>query len=290
MHCIISRCLLGDPCRYDGRSKPSDIVCNLVKKLDVVAVCPEVEGGLTTPRIPSEYDGHFVSNAQGRGVHSAYLKGASYTLAQAQDNNVDLCIMKEKSPSCGSEWRYDGTFSSQLVSGEGITSQTLYDQGFVVVSEVVVENLFKKIEKGISITFILDAYKDKLDQTSIAHLKKHVRDLNWNNVDLALVDTLACTSSDKPHIIIELEHGKENAVYACDVFCARQSHASKESYLLCCLVASALNLTIKQDTHVRPAANPLATAKVGFVLDESQSLDDYLCSCLSSLHGILHIE
>ena len=133
---IVSACLLGVSCRYDGKSKPCEKVKRLAEKYELIPVCPEVFGGLSTPRPPSEMqnDGSFI-NALGEDVTANYRKGAEETLRIAMENGCKLAILKEKSPSCGSGLIYDGTFSGTLVPGDGVTAELLKENGIEVYGE-----------------------------------------------------------------------------------------------------------------------------------------------------------
>ena len=133
---IVSACLLGEACRYDGKSKPCEKVKRLAEKYELIPVCPEVFGGLSTPRPPSEMqnDGSFI-NALGEDVTANYRKGAEETLRIAMENGCKLAILKEKSPSCGVHKRYDGTFTGTLTAKSGITASLLRENGITVMSE-----------------------------------------------------------------------------------------------------------------------------------------------------------
>ena len=114
---LVSACLLGTPCRYDGKSKADARVQALVGKYEIVPVCPEQLGGLPTPRVPSERRGERVVTAGGRDVTEAYRRGAEAALALCQQNGCEAAVLKEKSPSCGCGQIYDGTFSRRLIAG-----------------------------------------------------------------------------------------------------------------------------------------------------------------------------
>ena len=133
---IVSACLLGTPCRYDGKSKPCEKVIELAEKYELIPVCPEQLGGLSTPRPPSEMqaDGRFV-NSEGGDVTANYRRGAEKTLHIAKEHGCTLAILKEKSPSCGVHSRYDGTFTRTLIHESGITASLLRKNGITVVSE-----------------------------------------------------------------------------------------------------------------------------------------------------------
>ena len=120
MKLIVSKCLLGYPCRYDGKSVPSQTVIDLQNKYELVPVCPEELGGLLTPRIPAEIVGDRVIRKDGKDITLEYTSGAVAALEIAKENNCTVAILKSKSPSCGKGKIYDGTFSGRLTDGDGI--------------------------------------------------------------------------------------------------------------------------------------------------------------------------
>lgn len=132
---LVSACLLGEKCRYDGKSKPNEKVIALCEKYELVPVCPEVEGGLSTPRIPSERVGDRVVMKDGTDVTENYRRGASIACEVCRNNSIDLAIMKARSPSCGKGEIYDGTFSGILTAGCGVTSEMLIKSGVKVITE-----------------------------------------------------------------------------------------------------------------------------------------------------------
>jgi len=139
---LVSACLLGAPVRYNGQDKKSDhaILRRWVDEGRVVSVCPEVLGGLGTPRPPAEIvqiGGLRRVNANdGRDVTAAFERGASDALDQAVRHGARIAILKEGSPSCGSSFVYDGTFTSTRVNGgEGVTTALLRSRGIRVFSE-----------------------------------------------------------------------------------------------------------------------------------------------------------
>ncbi len=136
MKILVSACLLGEPCRYDGKSKPCDAVRALAKHHTLIPICPEVMGGLPTPRVPSEIqaDGRVVSR-EGTDVSDHYLRGAQIALDLAREHGCTLAILKEKSPSCGNREVYDGSFSGKLVHGQGICAHLLEKNGIRVIGE-----------------------------------------------------------------------------------------------------------------------------------------------------------
>lgn len=138
---LVSACLLGAPVRYNGKDKKSGhpVLERWLREGRVVSACPEVLGGLGTPRAPSEIvhiEGlrRVVANT-GRDVTTEFGRGAALALDQALTNDVRVAVLKEGSPSCGTSWTYDGTFSGTRIGGEGVTSALLRSRGIRVFSE-----------------------------------------------------------------------------------------------------------------------------------------------------------
>ena len=137
MNILVSRCLLGEPCRYDGQSRPVPEIRQLEAAGHVlIPICPEVAGGLSTPRPPAERqkDGRVV-NETGEDVTEAYRKGAELAVSLAQTYGCQAAVLKAKSPSCGNGAIYDGTFSRRLASGWGVAAERLRALGLTIVDE-----------------------------------------------------------------------------------------------------------------------------------------------------------
>ena len=137
MNILVSHCLLGEPCRYDGASRLDRQVLELHRAgHNLIPVCPEVLGGLDIPRAPAELqpDGRVV-NEDGEDVTAAYRAGAEAALKIARENGCTIAILKARSPSCGSGEIYDGTFSGALTSGFGVTARLLREAGITVMDE-----------------------------------------------------------------------------------------------------------------------------------------------------------
>ena len=132
---LVSACLLGLNCKYDGKNNRNEKVLEYIKDKEVIPVCPEIFGGLQTPRIPSEIVGDKVLNREKIDVTKEYQKGAEETLYLAKLFNVKKALLKESSPSCGSKTIYDGTFSKNKKEGMGITAQLLKENGIEIISE-----------------------------------------------------------------------------------------------------------------------------------------------------------
>lgn len=138
---LISACLLGLPCRYDGKSKPISEVEKLKKKYNLIPVCPEIYGGLSTPRIPSERVGERVINKAGVDVTENYRRGAECALRLCEIYGCKRAILKSKSPACGSGKIYDGSFTGTLIDGDGVTAEYLKQSGIAVFTEEEIDNL-----------------------------------------------------------------------------------------------------------------------------------------------------
>lgn len=134
---LVSACLLGEKCKYSGESNYSREVVEFLKRTgaDIVPVCPEVLGGLPTPRIPAEIRNGRVVTEDGRDVTEEYEKGAGKTRSLAKEKDCRRAVLKERSPSCGCGLIYDGTFTKTLVPGDGMTVRVLKEDGICVYGE-----------------------------------------------------------------------------------------------------------------------------------------------------------
>ena len=146
----MSACLLGQPVRYDGRSSGHPDLLQLWQQQGrVVPLCPEVAGGLPTPRPPAEIPGGQggavldgearVVTVQGEDVSAAFLAGARLALELVRRHGIRVAVLKSGSPSCGNRQVYDGTFSGCKIDGEGVTSALLRREGVQVFSELELE-------------------------------------------------------------------------------------------------------------------------------------------------------
>ncbi|MCF2616506.1 DUF523 domain-containing protein [Oscillibacter valericigenes] len=142
MKILISACLLGACCRYDGASKAHPLAALLAERHTLVPVCPEQLGGLPTPRPPAERRGGRVVTRSG-DVTEQYLRGAEETLKLCKLLGCEAAVLKERSPSCGRGQVYDGTFSGTLTAGDGVTAELLAAHGIPVYGESQIEKLLK---------------------------------------------------------------------------------------------------------------------------------------------------
>lgn len=136
MKILVSACLLGVNCRYNAqRAEVGADIARLMETHELVPFCPEVYGGLATPRAPSEIRRGRVYTAEGADVTQSFVRGAEEALSLALRFGCTAAVLKERSPSCGSGRVYDGTFSGALVDGDGITAALLKKAGIPVYGE-----------------------------------------------------------------------------------------------------------------------------------------------------------
>lgn len=133
MKIMVSACLLGENCKYNGGNNLSEKVLHYLKGHEVIPVCPEVLGGLSTPRLPAEIVRGVVTANDGRSVDKEFREGAVKGLELAKEENVDLVILQSRSPSCGVKQIYDGTFSGNKIQGRGIFAELLQTHGFQTI-------------------------------------------------------------------------------------------------------------------------------------------------------------
>ena len=125
MKILVSACLLGKNCKYNGGNNLNQSVLDFIEGHKVIGVCPEQLGGLSTPRLPAEIVDGVVTNKEGVSVDAEFRKGAQAALTIALDNKVDLAILQSRSPSCGVKEIYDGSFSGRKIEGQGVFAKLL---------------------------------------------------------------------------------------------------------------------------------------------------------------------
>ena len=131
---LVSACLLGVNCKYDGTNNYSEEIDEFLKDYEVIPICPEIMGGLPTPRPAAEQLGNKVVTEDGKDVTACFQKGAKECLFLAKKYHVKKALLKLRSPSCGSNEVYDGTFSHTLVPGDGVTTELLKKNGIEIIS------------------------------------------------------------------------------------------------------------------------------------------------------------
>lgn len=143
---LISACLLGRNCKYNGGNNYNGEVSSFYETHSCIAVCPEGSSGLPTPRPPAEYVGGRILDQKGADVTEAFERGAALSLEQAFDEarrrgeEIEGAILKANSPSCGSGRIYDGSFSGRLICGDGCFAAKLKERGIKVISEKEINN------------------------------------------------------------------------------------------------------------------------------------------------------
>jgi uncharacterized protein YbbK (DUF523 family) len=163
MKILISSCLLGENVRYDGdnssiaynssftfsqKERFMDMLCSN----EIYSFCPEVSGGLSTPRTPAEIVSRekpfIVKDKDGKDVTINFLLGAKNTLDLCKSENIKVALLKSNSPSCGNTQIYDGTFTSNLVEGQGMTAKLLIENGVTVFNETQMKEFFKYLKEN----------------------------------------------------------------------------------------------------------------------------------------------
>ena len=141
---LISACLIGDKCKYNGGDNKNPLIEKLLEQYELIPFCPEVEGGLKTPRDPAEIIGERVKTESGRDVSFQYNRGADLASNICLYLDIKVAILKETSPSCGVNEIYDGTFSHRKIKGQGITTKRLRQMGVRVISEKDIESFLSE--------------------------------------------------------------------------------------------------------------------------------------------------
>lgn len=136
---LVSACLLGDKCKYNGKSNYNKKVLEICESNFCIKVCPEVMGGLSTPRTPAERIGDKVISKEGEDFTENFIIGAEETLSIAKEFGIKKAILKSRSPSCGYGEIYDGSFSNILIEGNGLTAELLSKNGIDILTEEDIE-------------------------------------------------------------------------------------------------------------------------------------------------------
>lgn len=160
---LISACLLGDKVRYDGQSllTSSQIIKRWINEGRVISICPEVSSGMSIPRAPAEINGGngydvlsgkiSVIEDNGRIVTDNFISGANNALALCRKNKIEVAVLAEFSPSCGSSSVYSGDFSGTKVNGVGVTAALLVSNGIKVFSQYQLDEAEETIKAGSSL-------------------------------------------------------------------------------------------------------------------------------------------
>ena len=135
MKIAVSACLLGHNCKYNGGNNRSQKVLRFIEGHEVIPVCPEVTGGLPTPRIPVELRNGRAINANGEDVTDFFQTGTEKTMTRLAEEHIDLAVLQPRSPSCGCKQVYDGTFTKTLIDGKGMFAQALSEAHIPMMDE-----------------------------------------------------------------------------------------------------------------------------------------------------------
>ena len=133
MKIMVSACLLGENCKYNGGNNYSEKAAQFLRGHEIIPVCPEVLGGLPTPRVPAEIVDGVVRTKDGREVDGEFRQGAALALEIARREGAEVAVLQPRSPSCGVRQVYDGTFSGRKVEGMGVFARLLAEEGFRVL-------------------------------------------------------------------------------------------------------------------------------------------------------------
>ena len=144
---LVSACLIGCRCRYDGKTNCISAIAEEAKKRGWIPICPEILGGLPTPRTPSERKGEKVVAKDGKDVTEAFARGAEEAATIAKLYEAKYALLKERSPSCGSGLIYDGTFTGTRVPGFGVTAEKFKAMHIAVFGESQIAELLKLLEE-----------------------------------------------------------------------------------------------------------------------------------------------
>lgn len=133
MKVLVSACLLGDNCKYSGGNNFNQAIVDFLKDKEVIKVCPELLGGLPTPRKPAEIVNNVVKTQDGESFDDAFRMGVEKVLAMIADEDIEYAILQARSPSCGTKQIYDGTFTKTLIDGQGLLARALAQKGIKLI-------------------------------------------------------------------------------------------------------------------------------------------------------------
>lgn len=132
---IVSACLIGENCKYNGSNNKREKIIEYLKDKEVILVCPEVMGGMSTPRLKSEIKDGKVISEKGDDVTDYFVRGATIALKKSLESGAKIAILKEKSPSCGTKFIYNGEFNGTLIKGSGVFSSLISQKGIKILTE-----------------------------------------------------------------------------------------------------------------------------------------------------------
>ena len=133
MKILVSACILGENCKYNGKSNENQAAIRCLKDKQIIPICPEILAGMKTPRLCAEIVNGVVIDENGNNVHSEYTHAVEVALSQIENEYIDFAVLQSRSPTCGVNQIYDGTFSGNLTSGMGLFAKALKQKGYKVI-------------------------------------------------------------------------------------------------------------------------------------------------------------
>ena len=130
---LVSGCLLGENCKYNGGNNYNPRVVEFLKGKEVISICPEMMAGMGCPRNPIEIVDGVLTDCHGKNVDSLIRKSVMEIMERIRDEEIQCAILQSRSPTCGVNQVYDGTFSGKLVPGSGVFAKSLMDAGYLVI-------------------------------------------------------------------------------------------------------------------------------------------------------------
>ena len=133
MKILVSACILGENCKYNGKNNKNQKAIDLLKNNEIIPICPEVLAGMKTPRPCAEIINGLVTDENGNNVHLEYVNAVNLALSKIQNEKIDLAILQSRSPTCGVNKIYDGSFKGNLISGMGLFAKALKEKGYKII-------------------------------------------------------------------------------------------------------------------------------------------------------------
>ena len=130
---LVSGCLLGENCKYNGGNNYNPRVVEFLKGKEVISICPEIMAGMGCPRNPIEIVDGVLTDCHGKNVDSLIRKSVMEIMERIRDEEIQCAILQSRSPTCGVNQVYDGTFSGKLIPGSGVFAKSLMDAGYLVI-------------------------------------------------------------------------------------------------------------------------------------------------------------
>ena len=133
MKILVSACILGENCKYNGKNNRNQKAIDLLKNNEIISICPEVLAGMKTPRPCAEIINGLVTDENGNNVHLEYVNAVNLALSKIQNEKIDLAILQSRSPTCAVNEIYDGSFKGNLISGMGLFAKALKEKGYKII-------------------------------------------------------------------------------------------------------------------------------------------------------------